>query len=65
MRKLRNAWIYTPAVIALAALTVIVPYIWSAAGTGFVYDFSTWFYRALIFLVISCMRAIRKNSFDR
>lgn len=48
------ARIYTPAVIALAALTVIVPYIWSAAGTGFVYDFSTWFYRALIFLVISC-----------
>ena len=52
------ARIYTPAVIALAALTVIVPYIWSAAGTGFVYDFSTWFYRALIFLVISCPCAL-------
>lgn len=52
------ARIYTPAVIALAALTVIVPYIWSAAGNGFVYDFSTWFYRALIFLVISCPCAL-------
>lgn len=52
------ARIYTPTVIALAALTVIVPYLWSIAGNGFIYDFSTWFYRALIFLVISCPCAL-------
>lgn len=52
------ARIYTPVVILLAALTVIVPYVWSIADTGFVYNFSTWFYRALIFLVISCPCAL-------
>lgn len=52
------ARIYTPVVILLAALTVIVPYVWSVADTDFVYNFSTWFYRALIFLVISCPCAL-------
>ena len=54
----RFARIYTPAVIALAALTVLVPWLWSLADASFVYDFSTWFYRALIFLVISCPCAL-------
>ena len=52
------ARVYTPVVIALAALTVVVPWLWSIAGTGFAYDFGTWFYRALIFLVISCPCAL-------
>ena len=52
------ARVYTPAVVALAALTVVVPWLWSLAGTGFAYDFGTWFYRALIFLVISCPCAL-------
>lgn len=52
------ARIYTPAVIALAALTVLVPWLWSLAGAALVYDFGTWFYRALIFLVISCPCAL-------
>lgn len=52
------ARIYTPVVIALAALTVLVPWLWSLADAAFAYDFSTWFYRALIFLVISCPCAL-------
>lgn len=52
------ARIYTPVVIALAVLTVVVPWLWSLADAGFAYDFDTWFYRALIFLVISCPCAL-------
>lgn len=52
------ARIYTPVVIGLAALTAVVPYLWSLADGSFEYDFSTWFYRALIFLVISCPCAL-------
>ena len=52
------ARIYTPVVIALAVLTVAVPWLWSLVSVGFVYDFGTWFYRALIFLVISCPCAL-------
>ena len=52
------ARIYTPVVIALAALTVLVPWLWSLADASFAYDFGTWFYRALIFLVISCPCAL-------
>lgn len=47
------AKVYTPIVVLLAALLVIVPY--------FVvpdYSFDTWLYRALIFLVISCPCAL-------
>ena len=52
------ARVYTPAVIVLAALTVLVPWLWSLADASFAYDFDTWFYRALIFLVISCPCAL-------
>lgn len=52
------ARIYTPVVIALAVLTVAVPWLWSLVSAGFAYDFGTWFYRALIFLVISCPCAL-------
>lgn len=52
------ARIYTPVVIALAVLTVVVPWLWSLADAGFAYDFDTWFYRALIFIVISCPCAL-------
>jgi len=47
------AKIYTPIVVVLATLLVVVPY--------FVVDdyvFSTWLYRALVFLVISCPCAL-------
>jgi len=47
------AKVYTPIVVVLAALLVVVPY--------FVvpdYSFETWLYRALIFLVISCPCAL-------
>jgi len=42
---------YTPAVVVLALLLAVVP-------PMFMGDFSLWFYRALIFLVISCPCAL-------
>ena len=54
----RFARIYTPAVTCMAALTVMLPWLWSMADASFAYDFGTWFYRALIFLVISCPCAL-------
>lgn len=52
------ARIYTPIVISLAALMVIVPWIVSMAVSSFSYVFSEWLYRALVFLVISCPCAL-------
>lgn len=49
----RFAKIYTPIVFFLAIAVCFVPYFF--AGT---YDFQTWFYRALVFLVISCPCAL-------
>lgn len=47
----RFARIYTPAVVLLAFLIVVIP-------TSLGNDFDTWFYRALVFLVTSCPCAI-------
>lgn len=47
------ARIYTPAVVGLAVLICLVPALFVAD-----YQFSTWLYRALIFLVISCPCAL-------
>ena len=52
------ARIYTPAVTGLAALLVIIPWIWSLVDAGFAFSFSEWLYRALVFLVISCPCAL-------
>lgn len=52
------ARIYTPSVIGLAALTVFLPWLWSMAEPSYTYVFSSWFYRALVFLVISCPCAL-------
>ncbi|HOV69421.1 MAG TPA: heavy metal translocating P-type ATPase [Clostridia bacterium] len=46
------ARIYTPVVVGAAALTAVIP---PLAGWGSFYD---WFYRALVFLVISCPCAL-------
>lgn len=54
----RFARIYTPTVIALAVLVVAVPAIVALINPGFHYDFDTWLYRALVFLVISCPCAL-------
>ena len=48
----RFARIYTPAVIALAALVAVVPPVMFAA------DPSTWIYRSLVLLVIACPCAL-------
>lgn len=48
----RFAAVYTPVVIAMAVLLMAIPPLW---GLG---TFSTWLYRALIFLVASCPCAL-------
>lgn len=52
------ARVYTPVVIGLAGLIVLVPWMLSLFPVGFVYDFDAWLYRGLIFLVISCPCAL-------
>ncbi|MEG0297783.1 MAG: heavy metal translocating P-type ATPase [Clostridium sp.] len=47
------AKVYTPIVVALAVLLAVVPPI--VLGNG---DFTTWIYRALLFLVVSCPCAL-------
>ncbi|MEE1884109.1 heavy metal translocating P-type ATPase [Pedobacter flavus] len=47
------AKVYTPIVFLLAILVVFLPYLWVDN-----YEFNDWFYRALVFLVISCPCAL-------
>ena len=54
----RFAHIYTPIVIGLAALVVLVPWIWSLANTSYDFHFSQWLHSALVLLVISCPCAL-------
>ncbi|MEL1243282.1 heavy metal translocating P-type ATPase [Flavobacterium sp. DGU11] len=49
----RFAKVYTPIVFTLALLVCFVPYFFTNP-----YDFHQWFYRALVFLVISCPCAL-------
>ena len=49
----RFAKVYTPIVFFLAVAVCFVPYFFVET-----YDFNTWFYRALVFLVISCPCAL-------
>lgn len=52
------ARIYTPIVVVLAVLIVLLPFIFSLVNTAFIYDFNDWLYRGLVFLVISCPCAL-------
>ena len=52
------ARIYTPIVVALAALIVLLPWIYSLVTPTFAYEFNDWLYRGLVFLVISCPCAL-------
>lgn len=52
------ARIYTPAVTSLAALIVLLPFLYSLADAQFTFIFNDWLYRALVFLVISCPCAL-------
>ena len=54
----RFARIYTPIVIVLAALVVVLPWLYSMPVPAFNYDLATWLHRSLIFLVISCPCAL-------
>lgn len=52
------ARIYTPIVVLLALLIVVLPLIYSYINPGFAYLFDDWLYRGLVFLVISCPCAL-------
>lgn len=54
----RFARIYTPIVIGLAVLIVLLPFVYSFIDTQFTYLFNDWLYKALVFLVISCPCAL-------
>lgn len=54
----RFSRIYTPVVVALALLIVLVPFAYSLIEPSFSFVFNDWFYRALVFLVISCPCAL-------
>lgn len=58
------ARIYTPIVMALAVMIVLLPYCYSLVyplfdiNSTFHYEFKDWLYRGLVFLVISCPCAL-------
>ena len=55
----RFARIYTPIVVGLAVLVVVLPWFYTRiVPDAFAYDFAEWLHRALIFLVISCPCAL-------
>lgn len=49
---------YTPIVVGLAVLVVLLPWVYSWINPSFNYIFTEWLHRALIFLVISCPCAL-------
>lgn len=52
------ARIYTPIVVGLAALIILMPWLHSFISPEFTFTFNEWVYRALVFLVISCPCAL-------
>lgn len=54
----RFSRIYTPIVFALAVLVVLLPWIVSLIYPNYVYYFDEWFYKSLVFLVVSCPCAL-------
>lgn len=54
----RFAHVYTPVVITLAVLTVVLPYLYSLFNASFGFALTSWLHRALVFLVISCPCAL-------
>lgn len=54
----RFAHIYTPIVIGLAVLVVLIPWIWSFVSPSFDFHFTQWLHSALVLLVISCPCAL-------
>lgn len=52
------ARIYTPIVIGLAVLIVLLPFAYSLVDAQFSFIFNDWLYKALVFLVISCPCAL-------
>lgn len=55
---MRNSRYYTPAVIGIAFLIPVLPFLYSLVQPSFIYLFASWLYRSLVFLVISCPCAL-------
>ena len=54
----RFAKVYTPIVVGLAVMVVVLPWLCAHVIPDLNYDFTEWLHRALIFLVISCPCAL-------
>lgn len=54
----RFSKIYTPIVTGIAALVILIPWVWSLVSPSFHFYFSDWLYRSLVFLVTSCPCAL-------
>ena len=54
----RFARVYTPVVVGLAVLVVLLPWLYSLLAPAYGYHFAEWLHRALVFLVISCPCAL-------
>ena len=54
----RFARVYTPIVTGLPILVFMLPYLYAMIQPKFIFIFDDWFYRALVFLVISCPCAL-------
>ncbi|MDR0544871.1 MAG: heavy metal translocating P-type ATPase [Odoribacteraceae bacterium] len=52
------ARVYTPIVVGLAVLLVVLAWVYTLVDPSVAYDFTKWFRRALTFLVISCPCAL-------
>ncbi|MCM1311300.1 MAG: cadmium-translocating P-type ATPase [Bacteroides sp.] len=52
------ARVYTPAVVGLSVLLVLIPLIYSLFVPEYCYVLDDWLYRALVFLVVSCPCAL-------
>lgn len=54
----RIARIYTPVVMGVALLIMVLPFIYGILQPAFNYVFADWLYKALVFLVIACPCAL-------
>lgn len=54
----RIARIYTPVVMGVALLIMVLPFVYSILQPAFNYVFADWLYKALVFLVIACPCAL-------
>ena len=54
----RFSRVYTPIIFGLSLLLIVLPWVWSLVSDSFLYDFETWLYRGMVFLVTACPCAL-------